>query len=203
MSSEQSLSPSDFDLEQDEYELDSRQREVLGAMSEDYDVTYSFQGLRRKLGFHQEMLSRTLDRLEDQELVQRTRDGYRLSPRSHATQFGYDAVTRTFETKVVTAYLPAEVDFTIMLGKTRGRWFKEFRWLGYSMGRDGLSLNWITDDGRIQLRARVHHQTLVISALYANRSEHERATKAAFDLFDFVSRASGGILEPGPSTVLN
>jgi hypothetical protein len=203
MSSEQSLSASDFDLEQDEYELDSRQREVLGAMSQDTGATYSFQGLRRKLGLHQEMLSRTLDRLEDQELVQRTQDGYRLSPRSQATQFGYDVVTRTFETKVVTAYLPTKVDFTVMLGKMRGRWFKEFRWLGYSMGRDGLSLNWITDDGRIQLRARVHHQTLVISALYGNRAEHERATKAAFDLFDFVSRASGEMLEPAPSAVLN
>jgi DNA-binding MarR family transcriptional regulator len=52
-------------------DLDHRQREVLSALSEDQKTTYSFQGLRRKLVFHQELLSRTLDRLEEENLVEK------------------------------------------------------------------------------------------------------------------------------------
>ncbi len=202
MSSEGVFRAQDFDP--DEYELDSRQREVLTAMSQDSEATYSFQGLRRKLGLHQEMLSRTLDRLEEQELVQRTQDGYRLSSQHrYPASFGYNAVAQTFEAQVVTAYLPSEIDFTVMLGKMRGRWFKEFRWLGYSQGPNGLSLNWITDDGRIHLRVRIHHRKLVISALYSDRSDHERAARSAFELFDFVGRASGEVLRPERQPLLN
>lgn len=203
MSSEPPLASPDFELDHEEYELDSRQREVLSAMSEETDATYSFQGLRRKLGFHQEMLSRTLDRLEEQELVQRTADGYRLSTRTLGGQFGYDTSARTFETKVVTAYLPTEIDFTFMLGKLRGRWFKEFRWLGYSQSKEGLSLNWITDDGQIQLRAHVSHRTLTISTFYSRREERERATRSAFELFDFVGKASGEVLQPERQPIPN
>jgi hypothetical protein len=201
MASGEGFSSQDFDV--DDYDLDSRQREVLGTMSQDSDAVYSFQGLRRKLGYHQEMLSRTLDRLEEQDLVQHTTDGYRLSTRTGFGQLGFETSTRTFEANVVTAYLPARVDFTVVLGKLRGKWFKEFRWLGYSQTRGGLTLNWITDDGQIQLRARIQNQTLVVSAIFSRDEDHERATKSAFDLFDFVSRASGEVQQPEKAPILN
>ncbi|TLN07942.1 MarR family transcriptional regulator, partial [bacterium] len=100
-------------------ELDYRQREVLSALSEEQKATYSFQGLRRKLGLHQEMLSRTLDRLEEQDLVERTQDGYRANLGKRASRFGHVGTAST-ETRALTAYLPHGVDPNHILNGLKG-----------------------------------------------------------------------------------
>jgi DNA-binding Lrp family transcriptional regulator len=170
-------------------ELDYRQVDVLSALSEDENTIYSFQGLRRKLGLHQEMLSRTLDRLEDQDLVVRTNDGYRINPNKGSCSFGYVTETVPIETQAITARLPAKVNVNIILKTWKGRWFGEFRWLGYSQTASGLVLSWITEDGRIQLRAKICN-TLTIGAVYGSKTDEERAMTSAFELFDFISRVT-------------
>jgi hypothetical protein len=177
-------------LNADYEELDHRQLEVLEVLSKEEDVTYSFQGLRRKLGLHQEVLSRTLDRLEDQNLVVRTNDGYRMNPQKDTFHFGYVTEAAPIETKAVTAYLPCDLNVSFVLNALKGRWFGEFRWLGYSETPSGLGLSWITDDGRIQLRVKILKKTLTISALYESKSDQERATISAYELFDFITRAT-------------
>jgi hypothetical protein len=179
-----------YDSDTDEEELDSRQLEVLGALSECESATYSFQGLRRRLGFHQEMLSRTLDRLEDQHLVVKTNDGYRINPEA-TFHLGYDFEITPIETQVVEATLPAEIEVSFLLKTLRGRWFRELRWLGYSEAHSGLTLSWITEDGRIQLRVKMLKSKLAISTLCRSEKDRERAIKSAFELFDFVTRVAG------------
>ncbi|HXZ98230.1 MAG TPA: MarR family transcriptional regulator [Candidatus Acidoferrum sp.] len=171
-------------------ELDYRQREVISALSEEQKATYSFQGLRRKLGLHQEMLSRTLDRLEEQDLVERTEDGYRISFDGRAPRLG-NSGSSAIETRAVTAYLPHEVDPSFVLRSLKGRWFSEFRWLGYSVTSLGLSMSWISDDGRVQLRAKLRNNTLMIDAIYGSPTEKDQAMSSAFELFDlFADRTS-------------
>jgi len=170
--------------------LDYRQREVLSALSEEQKATYSFQGLRRKLGLHQEMLSRTLDRLEEQDLVERTEDGYRINYDRHVSQLG-GAGSASTETRAVTANLPHEVDPTFLLRSLKGRWFSEFRWLGYSVTPSSLTMSWISDDGRVQLRATLLNNTLMIDAIHGSAIEKDRAVRSAFELFDlFTDRTS-------------
>jgi DNA-binding transcriptional ArsR family regulator len=168
---------------------DCRQLEVLSALSQEENATYSFQGLRRKLGLHQEMLSRTLDRLEEQDLVERMDDGYRINSKE-SLGFDYSIETAPAETKVVTACLPSSVNVSFVLSALKGRWFHEFRWLGYSQTSSGLTLSWITDDGRIELRAKISEKILTISALYRVETDQERATTSALELFDLVGRAT-------------
>jgi len=171
-------------------ELDYRQREVLSALSEEQKATYSFQGLRRKLGLHQEMLSRTLDRLEEQDLVERTEDGYRISFDRRASRLG-GAGSASIEARAVTACLPHEVNPSLVLRSLKGRWFSEFRWLGYSAAPSGLTMSWISDDGRVQLRAKLLRNTLMIDAIYGSGVEKDRAMRSAFELFDlFTDRTS-------------
>jgi DNA-binding Lrp family transcriptional regulator len=173
-------------FDEDEQPLDFRQREVLSALSEDVNAIYSFQGLRRKLGLHQEILSRTLERLEEQDLVERTGDGYRISANKDESQFGCTTEARPIERQVVTAHLPGRVDVDLILNTLKGRWFREFRWLGYSGTRSGMILHWITEDGRIQLRANVSVGALSISALYKTSMDEERATRSALEILDFI-----------------
>ncbi len=191
-----------YDSDTDEEELDSRQLEVLWALSECESATYSFQGLRRRLGFHQEMLSRTLDRLEDQHLVVKTNDGYQINPEA-TFHLGYDFETTPIETQVVEATLPAEIEVSFLLKTLRGRWFHEMRWLGYSEAHSGLTLSWITEDGRIQLRVKMLKSKLTISTLCRSEKDRERATKSAFELFDFVTRVAGKNQIPSRDQVPN
>jgi len=175
-------------LDEDGEALDLRQREVLSALAEDADAIYTFQGLRRKLGLHQEMLSRTLERLEEQNLIERTSDGYRIGANKDEFQFGYGAEATLIETQVVTAHLPGRVNVELTLNTLKGRWFHEFRWLAYSETASGLILRWITEDGRIQLRASISQGALSISALYKSSMDEERATRSALEIFDFIVR---------------
>src|SRR5438876_11811601 len=49
---------------------------VMEMLSMETDATYTFQGLKRRLGLHQEKLTRILRRLEDNNLVAKTEEGY-------------------------------------------------------------------------------------------------------------------------------
>jgi hypothetical protein len=134
------------------------------------------------------MLSRTLERLEEQDLIERTSDGYRISTSKDESQFGHTAEARPIERQVVTAHLPGRMDVDVTLDTLKGRWFHEFRWLGYSETASGLTLHWITEDGRIQLRADVSKGALSISALYRTSMDEERAIRSALEIFDFIVR---------------
>src|SRR5438445_251203 len=55
-------------------------KKVLSLLNQDSDLNdnqYTFNGLARKLGMHQQSLSRALRRLEDAGIVQRTENAYR------------------------------------------------------------------------------------------------------------------------------
>jgi len=104
-------------------------------LSSESDATYTFQGLKRRLGLHQEKLTRILKRLEDDNLVAKTKEGYRpvKQPRK--------GVRHLVEGEpVIRGQLPPGVDSNLFSEKIRGRWFKNFRWVGYAKSADGQSL---------------------------------------------------------------
>jgi hypothetical protein len=52
-------------------------------------------------------------------------------------------------------------------------------------------MSWISDDGRVQLRAKLFDNTLMIDAIYGSAAEKDRAMSSAFELFDlFTDRTS-------------
>ncbi len=71
-------------------DLDDRPSEndlvILKALGEDEDAReLSFQGIKRKLGLHQETLSRALHRLQRDGFVERLDHAYRISPKGILT----------------------------------------------------------------------------------------------------------------------
>src|SRR5256712_13985754 len=59
-------------------DLTPRDSNILHAIQEEGLTVFAFDGLKRLLGVHQEMLSRVLDRLEDEGLLEKVSEGYRL-----------------------------------------------------------------------------------------------------------------------------
>src|SRR3989304_1426112 len=63
-------------------DLRENDREVLEFLSRDPGSLVGFQGIRRRLRIHPEKLSRALQRLPRDELVDRYARGYRVSPKA-------------------------------------------------------------------------------------------------------------------------
>ena len=173
----------------EEFDLDDRELEVLRLFSNDQNAHYSFQGLRRRLGLHQETLTRTLKRLEDAHAIERSPDGYKL--RNSPNGFSFNIPTTQPTPKpIVEAYLPTQVDVTVLFQKLRGRWFGNFRWLGYSHDGNTLSMSWISEDGRVQLQARISGGKITIGTdSQANEGQPEQIA-AAYQLFDHITKAT-------------
>ena len=171
----------------EESELDEREREVLKFLLSEQNAYYSFQGLRRRLGFHQETLARTLKRLEEARAIERSPQGYKV--RSNGTSYSFNVHTNQPISKpIIDAYLPSEVDVTVLFQKLKGRWFSNFRWLGYSRDGDQLAMSWISEDGQMQLQARIGGGKIVIAADSLVNNVESSQVAAAYQLFDHVSK---------------
>jgi len=156
---------------------------VMNMLSSESDATYSFQGMKRRLGLHQEKLTRILKRLEDDNLVLKTDEGYKVLHHSRKTTRHLDEGE-----PIIRGQLPPGVDPGILTSKLKGRWFKNFRWLGYSTSESGQSLYWITEDGRFQLVVRLAPAEILVWSQPTNDVETHSSIGAGYELFDRISR---------------
>ena len=178
----------------EEFDLDPRELEVLKLLSTDQNAYYSFQGLRRRLGLHQETLTRTLKRLEEAHAIEHSPDGYKV--RGSGNTFSYTVRTDQPNPKpVIEAYLPNQIDVTILFQKLRGRWFSNFRWLGYSRDGNMLSMSWISEDGRMQLQARINSGKIIVAGDTYNSQNESELIAAAYQLFDHITKVTEEIVE--------
>jgi len=173
----------------EEFDLDDREIEVLKLLSSEQNAHFSFQGLRRRLGLHQETLTRTLKRLEDARAIERSPDGYTL--KNPSGSFSFTVRTTAPNSKpIVEAYLPTQVDVTVLFQRLRGRWFGNFRWLGYSHDGNLLSMSWISEDGRMELQAKINSDKITIGAdTHGNYNQSEQMA-AAYQLFDHITKVA-------------
>jgi biotin operon repressor len=190
------LIPTEINLNQEfeESDLDDREREVLKLLAKDQNTYFSFQGLRRRLGLHQETLTRTLKRLEEADVIQRSAEGYKL--RNNGNTFSFNIPTNeVFAKPVIDAYLPADIDVTVLFQKLRGHWFSNFRWLGYSHDGNQLSMTWISEDGQMQVQARIGGGKITIAADSFANNEEPRRIAAAYQLFDHVTKIAEEVMQ--------
>ncbi|OLB45137.1 hypothetical protein AUH73_06035 [archaeon 13_1_40CM_4_53_4] len=156
---------------------------VMEMLSAESDSTYTFQGLKRRLGLHQEKLTRILRRLEDDNLVAKTEEGYRTlkqpRKREHHLVDG---------DPVIRGQLPPGINSRVLLERIKGRWFKNFRWVGYANGRDELSLYWITEDNKFQIRIQLSLIEILVWSQPTEPTETMSPVAPAYELFDRISR---------------
>ena len=155
----------------------------MDMLSSETDATYTFQGMRRRLGLHQEKLTRILKRLEDDNLVLKTDDGYRVLHSSRKASQHPDEGE-----PVIRGQLPPGIDKQGLTSKLKGRWFKNFRWLGYSTSESGPCLYWITEDGKFQLVVRLAPSEILVWSHPTTETETQSPIAAGYELFDMISR---------------
>ncbi len=175
----------------DEIDLTPRDSNILHAIQDEGLTVFAFDGLKRLLGVHQEMLSRVLDRLEDEGLLEKVSEGYRLTERgSH--QVARPLSSTQPRIPIAQSLLPHDVDVQRIIAGLKGRWFGSLRWLGYSQNEDGLVLKWITEEDSIQIDAKFSENYLSIDAKVGEEKDVSQAVKASHQLMGHISRLYGG-----------
>ncbi len=184
--------PSSLGLgEMEEVDISSRDSTILQAIQEEGFTVFTFDGLKRMLGVHQEKLSRVLGRLEEEGLLERVLGGYSVT---HRGSMFSPRPLNTIHPRipVVQSLLPADVDLGQIINGLKGRWFGSLRWVGYSQNEEGTVLKWITEDDSVQIDAKFTESFLSIEAKVGEGKETGQAVKAAHQLLGFISRLYNG-----------
>src|SRR5574340_246467 len=82
----------------------------------------AFQVIRRRLEIHPEQLSRARHRLAEDDLVQKTEVGYRVTPRALSIFSPKEWSSERPGATILQTYLPADVDVRALVAAVRGSW---------------------------------------------------------------------------------
>ena len=64
-----------------DYSLSERDADILALIENEDLAIFTFDGLKRRTGIHSEPLSRILSRLEQEGIVKKEAEGYRVTPK--------------------------------------------------------------------------------------------------------------------------
>lgn len=171
-----------------EFLLGERDKTILYGIGRERLTGFSFDGLKRMLGVHPETLSRSLDRLEDEGLIEKAEDGYRVTGRAEKL-FGVRPLGMTGPpVPLVQTLLPYDVSIGHIVLNLKGKWFGDLRWVGYSENGEGTVLKWITEDGAIQVDAKLSGGELSIEAKLREENDVNEAVKASHVLLSHIAR---------------
>jgi DNA-binding transcriptional ArsR family regulator len=168
--------------------LGERDTDVLAVLSEEDLTTFSFEGLKRRLGLHPETLSRILLRLEQEGFVEKKAEGYGVTSRMNEflrTNQIYNSESRV---PLLQTFLPSDISVMQLVSDLRGRWFGFLRWLGLSYNGGSVTLKWITEDGGIQVEAHISETALAIDAKFLQKKNMNTALKASYQLLNHISK---------------
>jgi len=171
---------------------------ILKAIGEDEDAKeLSFQGIKRKLGLHQETLSRALHRLQRDGFVERLDHAYRISPKGIST-IGEPKLSPKMEmgdpysVSLLRARLPSDVNISELVNSLSYKWFGNLRWLGSTQAPDSATLSWMTNDSGLKISIKIKEDFLTIETFPLGSNSVSDAARSAFELFDHVSKALKG-----------
>src|SRR2546427_1124446 len=180
------------ELEQSEdIDLTPRDSNILHAIQDEGLTVFAFDGLKRLLGVHEEMLSRVLARREDEGILEKVSEGYRLTTRG-SQQVARPLSSTQPRIPIVQSLLPHDIDVQRIIAGLKGRWFGSLRWLGYSQTDEGMVLKWIMVEDSIQIDARFSENYLSIDAKVGEEKDVSQAVKASHQLMGHISQLYGG-----------
>jgi len=160
---------------------------VLEILGEDKS-SYTFKGLMRKLGMHQESLSRSLRRLDELGLIEKSQLGYKLSKKGELLAKGSFAHARIAYIPLMQTYIPANIDVSSIVNSLAGKWFKSMRWLGMIEGEMGHTMQWVSENNTFQINLRIVGNYIIIETNANNDKDRVEAMVSAYRIFEYVSK---------------
>jgi DNA-binding transcriptional ArsR family regulator len=174
-----------------DYSLSERDADVLTLIETEDLAIFTFDGLKRRTGLHPETLSRILSRLEQEGIVKKEPEGYRVTPKITKLKL-HQTRNETPTTTLIQTFLPSDLMTQQLILALKGRWFGLLRWFGISENNQGVTLKWVTEDGGIQISANIQGTTLNIEAKFLTNNNLNLALKASYQLMANIGKLCQG-----------
>lgn len=179
-------------------ENDKKVLSVLNQDTELADNQYTFNGLARKLGMHQQSLSRSLHRLESSGLVEKGGAGYRLSKNLRTilvkkSRLDLEGLSRKISrqhlqfSQLVQTYLPSNVSVEEIVAKLVGKWFGNMRWLGLVEGDGGRILQWAAGD-KYQVNLKIISRYAIVESDASSDKDKAEAMVSACRILEQMTK---------------
>ena len=183
------------------YDFHTNDKKVLSLLNQDSDINdkrYTFNGLARKLGMHQQSLSRALHRLEDAGLVQRTENGYKLSKNLRSilvnkSRIDLENLSKRISkqylqfTQILQLYIPTTVKAEQVVNRLVGKWFGNLRWIGLVEGDGGYVLQWENSD-RFQVNMKIISRYAIIESNAVGEKNKADAMLSAYRILEQITK---------------
>jgi DNA-binding Lrp family transcriptional regulator len=170
-----------------DYSLSERDTDVLALIENEDLAVFTFDGLKRRTGLHSETLSRILNRLEQEGIVKKETEGYRVTPKITKLKL-HQSRNEEPTTPLIQTFLPSDLMTQQLILALKGKWFGVLRWIGISENNRGVTLKWITEDGGIQIAANIQGTALNIEAKFLTNNNLNLALKASYQLMANIGK---------------
>ena len=182
-------------------DFQSNDKKILSVLNQDSDLIdnqYTFNGLVRKLGIHQQSLSRALRRLEDAGLIQRTESGYKLSKnlrsilvkksRIDLENLAKKISKQQFQfVQILQMYIPTTVKVDEVVDKLVGKWFGNLRWIGLVEGDGGYVLQWANSD-KFLVNLKIVSRYATIESNATSEKDKAESMVSAHRIFEQITK---------------
>ncbi|HET7149132.1 MAG TPA: ArsR family transcriptional regulator [Candidatus Nitrosopolaris sp.] len=183
----QSQMPSELQLIQD---FRSNDNKILSLLNQQQGSYFSFKGLMRKLNLHQQSLSRSLSRLKELGLIQRSVNGYKLNKSEHHIPVMPlpDNKTRNDYKQLLETYIPTGIKTEEIVQALNGRWFSRIRWIGLMESEIGHTLQWISEARSFQINVRIIFNHLIIETNALSDEDKIEAMVGSCKIFEQITK---------------
>ena len=169
-------------------ELKERDIDVIHVIYIEDLVHFTFEGLKRRLKIHPETLSRTLTRLTEDEILEKTDTGYSLTTKGKQLLKQQDQKSNPTRVPVLQSFIPLELSIDKIASDLKGKWFGSLRWLGYSVSEGTVELKWITTNGEIIVSAVFTDGMLQIYSKAISETDFSSRLSVSYQLMGYITK---------------
>jgi predicted transcriptional regulator len=145
--------------------------DILKILSENEDensiATFSFSGLKIRLNLHQEILSRSLKRLKELGLINKTKLGYKSTKNgkiifSKLKRISNEKKSNQKYTQIMQVSVPFRLPNQQIVQNLSGKWFSNLRWIGMIQNVTGYQLKWKDIEDFIEIVLYLSNNNIII-----------------------------------------
>jgi predicted transcriptional regulator len=131
-------------------------------------ATFTFNGLKIISNLHQEILSRSLKRLKELGLVDKTKSGYNFNKKGKFIFSRFKSIlneernSQIKYTQIIQVSVPFQISNQQIVQYLSGKYFSSLRWIGMIQNIKGYQLKWKDIENFIEIVVYLSHNNIII-----------------------------------------